>query len=203
MTTIRRWMHDRPRWMWVAAGLVVLALVAATVVAVTGEGDDKTEVAGDEPAASTTTSTSTTVATTTTMAPTTTDSPAATTTTRPAPTTTPAPGPVPGAVAVVRAGPGGGSGEIMVEWEAVAGATGYRVLRSEAAGGPYAVIADYDVATGHATTTEEGIYVGSPTGTSYYQYVEYGEARVRWFQVVAYNAAGDAPPSAAVSGSPP
>jgi hypothetical protein len=196
-------MHDRRRWLWAAAGLVVLGLVTATAVALTRNGADTTEVVQDDPAASSTTSTPTTLATTTTTAPTTTDGPAVTTTTRPAPPTAPAPGPVPGAVTVIRGGPGGGSGEIMVEWDAVAGATGYRVLRSDTAGGPYAVAADYDVATGHATTADDGIFVWSPTGSSHFQYIEVGEERVRWFQVVAYNAAGDAPPSAAVSGSPP
>jgi hypothetical protein len=70
------------------------------------------------------------------------------------------------------------------------------------AGGPFAVAADYDVASGHATTVEDGITVWSPSGSPWIEYIEYGEALVRWFYVVAFNAAGDAPPSAVVSGSP-
>jgi hypothetical protein len=104
---------------------------------------------------------------------------------------------------VIRAGPGGGSGEILVHWDGVGGATGYRVLRSGGVGGPYAVVADYDVVTRRTTAAEDGIMVWSPDGSPWFEYVEVGGRRVAWFKVVAYNAGGDAPPSVAVSGSPP
>jgi hypothetical protein len=200
---------------WVVVGLMALGLVAATAVALIRDSGEQTDVVLDDPAGSSTTSTPTTVASTTTVAPTSTSTPAVTTT-PPAPTPPPAAGPVPGAVTVIRGGPGG-SGEIVVQWDAIAGATGYRVLRSDAAGGPYAVVADFDVTTGRATAADDGVTVwssqhsylpdrgplGQPDSSPWFQYVEVGEPRVRWFQVVAYNAAGDAPPSAAVSGSPP
>ena len=205
MTTIRGWIHDRRRWVWAVVGLMMLG-AAAAAVALTRDGGDTTEAVQDTAVESSTTSTPTTPApsTTTTTAPTTSDTAAVTTTTRPAPTTTPPPAAVPGAVTVIRAGPGGGSGEIVVHWDAVAGATGYRVLESGGAGGPYAVVADHDVATRQTTAAaEDGITVWSPDGSPWFEYIEVGEPRVRWFQVVAYNDAGAATPSIAASGSPP
>jgi hypothetical protein len=208
MSAIRRWLHERPRWIWPVAGLVVVALVAATAIALTGDGGDDTVAIGDDPPATSTTSaptTTTTTITTTTAPPTTaaptTTRPPAVTTTRP-PATVPS-GPVPGAVTVTYSGSGGGSGEIMVQWDPVAGATGYRILRSSSAGGAFAVVADFDATTGHVTTVEDGITVWAASDIPLVQYIEYGELRTRWFQVVAYNANGDGPPSATVSGSSP
>jgi hypothetical protein len=185
---------------------VVIGLVVAPAVALRRDGHDDTAAIRDEPAATSTTSrptTTTTVAITTTSAPTTSATHAPTTSRPSAPSTTISPRAVPGAVTVIHAEYGAGSGEITVQWDAVAGATGYRVLRSDAGSGPFAVAADYDVATGHATRVEDHITVWHPTDQGWLQYIEYGESRVRWFYVVAYNAAGDAPPSAVVSASSP
>jgi hypothetical protein len=208
MGTIRRWVRDRRGWAWMTGGLAAIGLVAATAVALSGDGREDTAAIQDESTMSSTTSTPTTTTTavpTTTAPPTTTGTAHATTTTRPPATTTAAsPGVVPEAVTVIEAMSGGGSGEIEVQWDAVTGATGYRVLRSAAGGGPFAVVADYDMATGHATTFDDHITVWHPSDQGWLQYVEYGDApRTRWFCVVAYNDAGDAPPSAVVSGSPP
>lgn len=79
------------------------------------------------------TTTVTTTTTTTTSAPSTTTAP--TTTVAVVTTTTGAPPPT---VTEVRAGPGGGSGEITVTWRAVPGAASYRVERADAPGGPFA-----------------------------------------------------------------
>jgi hypothetical protein len=178
---------------------------------VTGDGGDDTVAIGDDPPATTTTSAPTTTTTTittttappTTAAPTTTRPPAVTTTRPPATTTTVPPGPVPGAVTVIWSLRGAGSGEIEVLWEPVEGATGYRILRSSSDGGPFAVVADFDITTGHVTKVEDGIVVWAASDIPLVQYIEAGGPRVRWFQVVAYNANGDAPPSVTVSGSPP
>jgi hypothetical protein len=163
MTTIRGWIHDRARWVWAVVGVLVLGAAAASAVALTRDGGDRTEAVRDTVVESSTTSTPTTLATsTTTTAPTTSDTAAVPTTTRAAPTTTLPPAAIPGAVTVIRTRPGGGSGEIVVQWDAVGGATGYRVLRSGGADGPYAVIADHDVATRRTTAAEDGITVWSP-----------------------------------------
>ena len=87
------------------------------------------------------------------------------------------------------------------KWDRVEGATGYRVLRSNSAGGPFAVVADFDATPGQTLRFEGGITVWTPIGYPWIEYIEYGEARTRWFQVIAYNANGDAPPSVTVSGS--
>jgi hypothetical protein len=124
---------------------------------------------------------------------------------------------VPGAVAVIRAGPGGGSGEIHLEWDAVTAATGYRVLRAETTGGPFAVVADFDLTTGAVSAADEVVNIWSaqhsyvpprgrlngPDMSPWFQYVEISVSGERCFRVVAYNAAGDGSASAVACGSPP
>jgi hypothetical protein len=126
-------------------------------------------------------------------------------------------GTTPGAVTVLHAGPGGGSGEIALDWNAVPTATGYRVLRSEAAGGPFGVVADFDVTTGRVSAADDVVNIWSaqhsyvparntlnrPDRSPWFQYVEVSRTGERCFRVVAYNAAGNGPASAVVCGSPP
>ena len=126
----------------------------------------------------------------------------------PEPTTPPPPPPPPpGEVTELHAGPGGGSGEIMVVFEPVEGATGYTVYRSDAADGSYAAAASFDVATGAVTITWGGWYeylwmlqgVQSPTA------IEYGDviASPGYFRVAAFNAGGEGPWSRVVCGAQP
>jgi hypothetical protein len=130
--------------------------------------------------------------------------------------TTPAE-PVPDAVSVIRAGPGGGSGEVALDWDAVSGATGYRVLRAATAAGPFAVVADFDVTTGSTTAADEVVnlwseqhsYIptdgalGSPDTSPSFQYVEVDGAGSRCFVVVARNGSGEGAESVPACGSPP
>lgn len=131
--------------------------------------------------------------------------------------TPPDPDPVPGPVTVISAHSGGGSGEVALDWNAVEGATGYRVLRSDTASGPFDVFADIDIVTGATTAADEvvniwsqqhtyipaGSPLTSPDQSPWFQLVEVGGTGERCYQVVAYNAAGAAPPSPVACGSPP
>ena len=120
-------------------------------------------------------STSTTAVTTTTAAPTTSSTAttiAAPTTTAAATTTTRTGVAAPAQVTVVRAGPAGGSGEIEVVWGPVALATGYRVARATAPGGPFTTTADYDVATGTSVKATGVTNVVFFSSQQTFQYVE-------------------------------
>lgn len=75
-----------------------------------------------------------------------------------------------------------GNGEVTLNWNAVAGAIGYKVYRSNSAGGPYAQI------WGGKETTYKS--VGLSNGTTYY------------YVVRAVNAAGDSERSKEVSATP-
>jgi hypothetical protein len=119
---------------------------------------------------------------------------------------TPAP---PGAVTVTAARPSGGSGEVDFLWDTVPDATGYRIMRSSTPGGAATQVANIDVATGTATVAPGVIYIRSdqhtyippsgrlarPDTSPSFQYIDYGEAGQRCYRVIAYNAAGAAPPS--------
>ena len=188
------------KWTKKVAALFVVGIAAAAC------GDDD-----GTSAASTTNSTSipTTAAPSTTST-TSTTSASSSTTTRSA---------APAAVAVVSAAPGGGSGEITLRWNAVANATGYRVLRANVAGGPFTVSADINLTTGKATAASDVTNVWSPQhsyvpaganatvpdSSPSFQYVEVPTGGVvqRHLRVVAYNANGDAPASVVVCGAPP
>lgn len=138
-----------------------------------------------------------------TMAPTTPPPPAP----EPEPTTPPPalPDP-PGAVSSLRAAPGGGSGEILVSWEPAERATGYRVYRADAAGGPYSAAAEVDVTTGAVTVTYGGWYeyirmhqgIQTPTGIQYLEAI----GTFGYFRVAAFNAGGEGPWSAVVCSEP-
>lgn len=190
---------SRRRWWLVALALVVLVVVGSLL---RGGGDD-------ESTASTSSTTSTAPSTT---SPATTGEVSSTTTTS---TTTPE---VPGIVAVVSADPGGGSGEVTLDWDAVPGATGYRIERSAAATGPFEEVAALDVTTGSATVepgagvvnifSEQHSYLptdgalSQPDASAGFQYVDVGAGQ-RCFQVIAVNAAGEGPPSNVTCASPP
>lgn len=136
--------------------------------------------------------------------------------TRRSTTATPS-GSVPGPVTVVQAYPGGGSGEVVLDWDAVAGATGYRVLRARCPGGRFRRVADIDITTGRATAAPDVVNIWSaqhsyipsggtlpaPDSSPWFQYVDVGWSGQRCYRVVAYNAAGAAPPSVVTCASPP
>jgi cytoskeletal protein RodZ len=197
----RRW------WRWAVTVVVVVALGAVAAFAIWGGNDDDPTTTG----ATTTERSTTTTSTSSTSSTTTTTAPDATTT-----TTTTQSGAVPGTVSVITAGPGGGSGEVELAWDAVAGATGYRVLRGAAIDGPFGPAADLDVTTG-STTASPGVVnifseqhsylpsdgpLGAPDQSPRFQYVEVTSGE-RCFRVIAYNAVGNGPASTSACGSPP
>ena len=178
------------------AGVACVALIALSAC-----GDSSSKPPSSSTAVVTTTAvTTTTAATTTTAVTTTTAAPTTATTTR-AGTAAPA------QVTVARAGPAGGSGEIEVVWGPVALATGYRVARATAPGGPFTTTADYDVATGTSVKAAGVTNVVFFSSSQTFQYVEIVSAVPadphRYFRVTAYNAGGEGSPSAVVCGSPP
>ena len=137
--------------------------------------------------------------------PTETAPPPAAETTPPVPQET-VPAAVPGQVTVVTAGPGGGSGETLVNWNAVPDAIGYRVYRSSTPSGPFVAAASVTAATG-ATIIEFGgsyeyIQIWKPSSTAY-EYVEAVDNARAYFRVAAFNAGGTGPLSGVVCGSPP
>jgi hypothetical protein len=221
-------MDKRSWWVLAIAAVAATCLVVAAVVVV---ADDDDEGASDVPGSSTTavTSPTTAISVTTTTGPATTSSTAAPTTTTPtttsptsstsAPassTTTADQGPVPAIVEVVNAGSGGGSGEVVLDWGAVPGATTYQVLRSDDEDGTFEIVAEIDVVMGTASAADDVVNVWSPqhsyvpsdgalaTGdtSATFQYVELAAGR-HCFRVVASNTAGDGPASLVTCGSPP
>lgn len=184
---------------------VVIALaVGGAVLALTSN---------DEEGASTRTTRTTTTTTSTSEA---TEPTTSTTTVTTTVVAEPSPTPVPG-VPELTVGPGGGSGETMTTWRAVAGASGYRVLRSDGRATTFSQIADIDVTTGSATTTTGVVNVYSaahsylpdhgalpaPDGSSEFALVELGAASERCYRVLAYSAAGAGEPSGIGCATPP
>jgi hypothetical protein len=113
---------------------------------------------------------------------------------------------VPGQVTGVTAGAGGGSGEILVSWDPVANATGYRVYRSSLPDGPFARSASFDVATGRTTIEAEFPYEYIGIYPSWPQRFEYVDAvpvdGPAYFKVTAFNSGGESAPTAVVCGTP-
>lgn len=200
-----------------AAGVSALALVAVTVVGAGAFGVDRlardlppVDVVVTDPTPTWTPSPTwePTPSETPTETPTPTPTPTPTETTpppaaEPEETTPPPPPPAPpGAVTTIRAVPGGGSGEIMVIFEPVEGATGYTVYRSDAANGSYAAAASFDVATGAVTIRWGGWYeyiwmlqgIQSPTAIEYVDVI----GSPGFFRVAAFNAGGEGPWSGVV-----
>ena len=117
---------------------------------------------------------------------------------------------------MARATPGGGSGEVAVGWAAVPRATGYRVIRTTAAGAQLRVVADFNITTGRTTAAPEVVNIWS-TQHSYvpdrgrltqvdrsarFEYVDIGAGR-RYYRVLAYNSTGNGPLSAVTGALPP
>lgn len=123
----------------------------------------------------------------------------------PTPTTTPTVA-VPGQVTGVTAGAGGGSGEIMVWWDPVAGATGYRVYRSALPDGPFMRSASFDVATGRTTIEADFPYefIGmEPSWPDRFEYVDaIPVSGPAYFKVTALSSGGESVPSVVVCGTP-
>jgi hypothetical protein len=157
---------------------------------------------------------SSTTTTPTTTAPTTAPTTTAPTTTAP---TTSAPETGPARVSLIRAQRSAGSGELEVVWDAVAGATGYRVERAGAPDAPFSVAADVDLAAGTATAADgvTNVYTdmwsyrpqsagGSPPPVAEgaeFHYIEVAATRT-YFRVTAYDGGVDAPASAVVCAAP-
>jgi hypothetical protein len=122
---------------------------------------------------------------------------------------------VPAAV-VARATPGAGSGEVAVGWAAVPRATGYRVIRTTAAGAQLRVVADFTITTGRIAAAPEVVNVWSAQHSyvpdrgrltqvdrsGRFEYVDVGTGR-RYYRVLAYNSAGSGPLSAVTGAIPP
>jgi hypothetical protein len=104
-----------------------------------------------------------------------------------------------------------------VHWNAVTGATGYRVERASSASGPYTAVAVFDVTTGRATVAVGVVNLWStgyryvPAGSAgslpdrspWFEYVEYPVDRTLCYRVAAVNAAGRSPASVVVCSGPP
>lgn len=137
-----------------------------------------------------------------------------TTTAVPTSTTTSAPKlPAPSRV-VARTG--AGSGEVEFEWSAVAGATGYRVVRAVTTGGVYVTVAEIDIQTGKATVADDvpNVYsrahtyvpdrgpLTAPDSSDQFLLVDLGE-QPRCFRVFALTSGEPGTSSETACGSPP
>lgn len=213
-----------------AAGVTGIALVAAVVVGGGALGADRltrdvppVDVVVTDPTPSwtpsptweptpseTPTATPTVTATET---PTPTDTP---TTPPPAPepedeeTTPPPPPPPPPAPTTAPTGvyavEGGGSGEVLLLWDQVPGATGYRVYRASASGGPFVLSASYDVVGDVVTVALDGyeyIWIDPENlEATRFRYTEAIRNEWAWFRVSAFTAGGEGPTSGTVCGGP-
>jgi hypothetical protein len=132
---------DRRSWWGLAAVILLLGILVGVGVALLADSGD------DDPADATTTTSSSTTTSSTTAA------------TLPPPTSPPTVPAAPGQVTNVIAGPGGGSGEVSLEWDSVSGAVSYRIYRSFTQGTSGSLVATVD------TTS----YTDVPGQKSYYQ----------------------------------
>jgi hypothetical protein len=123
---------------------------------------------------------------------------------------------LPGRVVAVARG-GGGSGEVEVEWGVGSRADGYRVYRADASGGPFRLVAAFDINRGRVVTAAgdvtniyssshtyrpSGGLLTSPDRSPWFRYVDVGDGE-RYYRVGAYNAAGEGPRSAVTHAAPP
>lgn len=115
----------------------------------------------------------------------------------PAPTTAPT---------GVYAAEGGGSGEVLLIWDLVPDATGYRVYRSSAAGGPFVLSASYDVASDVTTVALDGyeyVFIKPEfSSTTQLRYTESIRNEYAWFRVSAFTAGGEGPVSGTACAGP-
>jgi hypothetical protein len=152
--------RGRPWWVY-ALGVVVLGILIGVVIALATSGGD------DEPTLDTTTSSSSTSSTTAATAPPPTSPPS----------TAPAP---PAQVTGLHAGPGGGSGEVQLSWNSVAGAVSYNIYRSSSSGA-------------------DGSFIASVNGTSYVD----TPGEPAYYRVSAVSSSGvEGPRSAEECGAP-
>lgn len=189
---------QRARYSSVFVGFAVLAACSS---------DGGSSATSADETSSTVASVTTTAAPTTTLPATTTATTAPPTTAAPtttAATTTTVSPDVPGKVSGVDAYPGGGSGEVQIDWDAEDGATGYRVTIASSPDGPFEVIADFNITTGAVSVAAEVVNIwssqhtyvpggGSLSGTdtsSEFYLVDYSGAGERCFHVIAYNEEG-------------
>ena len=139
---------------WWAVTLAVLAAVGITAVGAALWSDDD----GGVTTAPRTVPSTTTAPSTSTSTSVSTSTPSTSTTSTPPPRTSPPTTKprvtVPATVTIISARSGGGSGEIVLDWNAVATATGYQVLRAGTAEGPFSIAADFSVRTGKTTAGE-------------------------------------------------
>jgi hypothetical protein len=216
---IDRW-HRLGKWRWALVAVIVIGISAVVGALVWGgDGEDTTTTAGSGTATTAERSTTTVQSTTTSpsVSSTLTTAPATTTTAPSSTSTTARQITVPGIPSGVSARTGGGSGEVVLDWNAVPGAAGYRVLRSSSAGGPFGVVADVNVTIGATTAADDVVNIWSrqhsyvpqrgrldgPDRSASFQYVDVGGPGQRCYEVVAYNGAGAGPASAVACGSPP
>jgi hypothetical protein len=132
---------DGRSWWGLAAVILLLGILVGVGVALLADSG------GDDPEDATTTTSSSTTTSSTTAA------------TLPPPTSPPTVPAAPGQVTNVIAGPGGGSGEVNLEWDSVNGASTYRIYRSFTQGTTGSLVATVD------TTS----YTDVPGQKSYYQ----------------------------------
>ena len=125
------------------------------------------------------------------------------TTPPPPPPPPPAPTTAPTGVYAVE---GGGSGEVLVLWDAVPGATGYRVYRSSTSGGPFVLSASYDVPGDLVTVALDGyeyIWIDPENlEATRFRYTEAIRNEYGWFRVSAFTAGGEGPLSGTACGGP-
>lgn len=105
---------------------------------------------------------------------------------------------------------------MQVEWNAVALATGYRVYRTDSAGGSLRFMAEINVVSGYTwalpdvvniwstehTYLPRGVPLAGADRSSRFRYVDYGGPDVRYYRLQAYNTAGSGPLSAVTGGTP-
>lgn len=214
-TTLGRFVRDVRRRRAAGGAMLAVAGVAVVGMAVLGLGRPWQAVppaVTPTPSASASPDSSPTPTPTPTVDPTPTPSEIPTATpTPPAPEETTPPPPVeappapPGAVTVIHAEPGGGSGEISVIWDVIADATGYRVYRADAPEGPFAPAASIDVTTGEVTIEYGGWYEyiqikqgSEPASLAYTEAI----GTFGYFRVTAFNAGGEGPMSVTVCSEP-
>ena len=106
---------------------------------------------------------------------------------------------------------------MLVEWDTVPPAAGYRVYRSGASGGPFQLVADFNITTGRVVTAASeviNIYSSShtyrpddgplttPDKSPWFKYLDVGDGE-RYYRVGAYNAVGQGPLSGVTHATPP
>jgi hypothetical protein len=193
----------------VAAAVAVSVVV--TSVALLRQDDGKVDATNQSP-------TTTVVTSSTTTGPSTTDTTAETTTTTIPPSSPTTAAPPTLLAPALEVAPGAGSGEVQVDWKAVAGATGYRVFRAGDRQGPFAVIVDVNISNGrvtavpsvvnvyseaHSYVPQQGRMSGPDRSLSFHVVqVESGQRGGPCYRVAAYDSTGQGASSSIHCASP-